>query len=232
MSQLRGDERARYVRGVFSHIASRYDLMNRLMTGGQDIQWRKEAIAMLNLAPGEHLLDLGAGTGDLAREGLRQRSNLHVIAADFTMEMMRAGQGDIPLDWSVADALQLPFPDATFDAIVSGFLMRNVGNLSAALEEQFRVLKPSGRLVILETTRPRRNLLSPFIWFHMHVVIPLLGALVSGSREAYAYLPDSTEEFLYAEDLAERMTEAGLRNVRFRYKMFKTVTIHYGHKGT
>jgi demethylmenaquinone methyltransferase/2-methoxy-6-polyprenyl-1,4-benzoquinol methylase len=175
---------------------------------------------------------LGAGTGDLAREGLRQHSDLHVTAVDFTMEMMRAGQGDIPLDWSAADALQLPFPDATFDAIVSGFLMRNVGNLSAALEEQFRVLKPSGRLVILETTRPRRNLLSPFIWFHMHVVIPLLGALVSGSREAYAYLPDSTEEFLYAEDLAERMTEAGLRNVRFRYKMFKTVTIHYGHKGT
>jgi demethylmenaquinone methyltransferase/2-methoxy-6-polyprenyl-1,4-benzoquinol methylase len=232
MSQLRGDERARYVRCVFSHIASRYDLMNRLMTGGQDIHWRKEAIAMLDLVPGEHLLDLGAGTGDLAREGLRQHSDLHVTAVDFTMEMMRAGQGDIPLDWSVADALQLPFPDATFDAIVSGFLMRNVGNLSAALEEQFRVLKPSGRLVILETTRPRRNLLSPFIWFHMHVVIPLLGALVSGSREAYAYLPDSTEEFLYAEDLDERMTEAGLRNVRFRYKMFKTVTIHYGHKGT
>ena len=101
---------------------------------------------MLNLNPGERLLDLGAGTGDLAREGLRQQPGIHVIAADFTMEMMRAGRGDILLNWSAADALSLPFPNATFDAVVSGFLMRNVGNLSTALEQQFRVLKPSGRL--------------------------------------------------------------------------------------
>jgi demethylmenaquinone methyltransferase / 2-methoxy-6-polyprenyl-1,4-benzoquinol methylase len=230
MSELRGAERARYVRGVFSTIAKRYDLMNRLMTGGQDGQWRKQAIAMLDLTPGEHLLDLGAGTGDLAREALRRHPNLRVTAADFTMEMMRAGRRDIPMDRSAADALQLPFSGSTFDAIVSGFLMRNVGNLSAALEEQFRVLKPSGRMVILETTRPPRNLLSPLIRFYMHVVIPLLGTLVSGTREAYTYLPDSTEGFLYADDLAKLMEQAGFRNVRYSYKMFNTIAIHYGDR--
>ncbi len=153
-----------------------------------------------------------------------------MIAADFTMEMMRVGRGDILLNWSGADALCLPFPNATFDAVVSGFLMRNVGNLSAALEQQFRVLKPSGRIVILETTRPRRNLLFPLIWLHMHVVIPLLGMLVSGFLEAYTYLPESTDGFLYAEDLADRMWGAGFKNVQFRYKMFQTVAIHYGEK--
>ena len=84
--------------------------------------------------------------------------------------------------------------------------------------------------MILETTRPRRNLLFPLIWFHMHVVIPMLGMLVSGFREAYTYLPKSTDGFLYAEDLADRMREAGFKNVRFRYKMFQTVAIHYGEK--
>jgi demethylmenaquinone methyltransferase/2-methoxy-6-polyprenyl-1,4-benzoquinol methylase len=228
MSQLSGDERARYVRTIFSRIASRYDLMNRLMTGGQDVHWRKEAIAMLNLMPGERLLDLGAGTGDLAREGLRRQPGLYVVAADFTMEMMRAGRQDIALDWSAADALRLPFPNSTFDAIVSGFLMRNVGNLSVALQEQFRVLKTSGRIVILETTRPRRNPMYPFIWFYMHLVIPLLGALVSGFREAYTYLPDSTHVFLQPDDLVKRMEDAGFKNVRYRYMMFKTLAIHYG----
>jgi len=231
MFQLKGDERARYVRSVFSRIASRYDLMNRLMTGGQDAHWRKKAIAILNLTSGERLLDLGAGTGDLAREALRQQPTLHVIAADFTMEMMHASPRGSEFNWSAADALQLPFPNATFDAIVSGFLMRNVGNLSIALEEQFRVLKPSGRIAILETTRPRRNLLSPFIWFHMHGIIPMLGTLISGFREAYTYLPDSTEGFLYAEELAERMKEAGFKNARFRYEMFHTIAIHYGERG-
>lgn len=186
---------------------------------------------MLNLVSGDRLLDLGAGTGDLAREGLRQHPTIHVIAADFTMEMMRASRQDNIFDWSASDALKLPFPNAAFDAIVSGFLMRNVGSLSVALEEQFRVLKPSGRIVILETTRPRRNLASPFIWFYMHAVIPLLGALVTGSREAYTYLSDSTEGFLCAEDLAKHMEEVGFKNVRYRCRMFNTIAIHYGERG-
>jgi demethylmenaquinone methyltransferase/2-methoxy-6-polyprenyl-1,4-benzoquinol methylase len=108
--------------------------------------------------------------------------------------------------------------------------MRNVGNLDMALREQLRVLNPGGKLVILETTKPKRNLLSPFIWLHFHLVIPLLGGLVSGFREAYQYLPNSSEQFLTTEELAERMRTAGFRNVGFRRLMAGTIAIHWGNK--
>lgn len=230
MSQLTGDERAAYVRGVFSRIASRYDTLNRLMTGGQDIRWRRVTIRRAGLSTNSRLLDLGTGTGDLAREALRQEPFARIVAADFTIEMMRLGQGRGPLPWAAADALRLPFPGNSFDAVVSGFLMRNVGDLSLALAEQFRVLKPGGRLVILETTRPRPGPFSPLIRLHMRFVIPLLGGLVSGFREAYHYLPDSSEHFLEAEEFASQIAAAGFRNVGFIRRMLGTIAIHWGEK--
>ena len=151
------------------------------------------------------MLDLGAGTGDLGREALRQQPDIRLVAADFSLAMMLAGKSSGRLPWLNADALHLPFPDETFEAVVSGFLMRNVGSLEAALTEQYRVLKPGGRMLILETTRPRSGILSPFVRFHMRIVIPWIGGLVSGDREAYRYLPASSEAFLSAEELAERM---------------------------
>jgi demethylmenaquinone methyltransferase/2-methoxy-6-polyprenyl-1,4-benzoquinol methylase len=108
--------------------------------------------------------------------------------------------------------------------------MRNVGDLPAALAEQFRVLQSGGRIVILETTKPNRNLLSPFIWIHMHAVIPLLGGIISGFREAYRYLPDSSEQFLSAEELCTRLQSTGFVNVGFRRLMFGTVALHWGNK--
>src|SRR5512140_1309425 len=139
-------DRALAVRGMFAGIAPRYDLLNRLMTAGMDVRWRKEVIRRARLAPGSRLLDLGAGTGDLAREALRSTPRCQVLAADFTLEMMLVGKTShaLPQDWSGADALNLPFPDAAFDALVSGFLMRNVTDVERALSEQYRVLKPSG----------------------------------------------------------------------------------------
>jgi demethylmenaquinone methyltransferase/2-methoxy-6-polyprenyl-1,4-benzoquinol methylase len=153
-----------------------------------------------------------------------------VTAADFTLEMMRVGQKTSPLNFSSADALRLPFKDTTFDAVVSGFLMRNVIDLQKGIEEQFRVLKNGGRIVILDTTRPKKNILSPFIWIHMHFIIPTLGGLLTGVREAYNYLPDTTEGFVTAEDLASRMEKAGFRNVKFQRLMFGTIAIHWGEK--
>ena len=144
--------------------------------------------------------------------------------------MMLAGNESTPLPWLNADALQLPFADGSFEAIVSGFLMRNVGDLQAALKEQVRILKPGGRMVILETTRPRPNLFSPLVWVHMHFVIPLIGKLVSGDREAYRYLPASSESFLTAEELAGRMRSAGFRRVGFHRRMFGTIAIHWGRR--
>jgi len=230
MTHLTGKARAQYVQSMFAKIAHRYDLMNRLMTGGQDVRWRKEVIRRAHLRPNASLLDLGTGTGDLAREALHQEPRAIVTAADFTIEMMRAGNKNGNLQWSAADALNLPFKDRTYDAVVSGFLMRNVTDVQQALKEQFRSLKPGGRIVILDTTRPKKNILSPLIWLHMHVVIPVLGGMISGMRDAYNYLPDSTEGFLTAEQLASRMIAVGFKKVDFRRLMFGTIAIHWGEK--
>jgi demethylmenaquinone methyltransferase/2-methoxy-6-polyprenyl-1,4-benzoquinol methylase len=215
--------------------------MNRLMTFGQDALWRKEVIRKAQLSQkGSFLLDLGGGTGDLGFEALRQNSATIPVEADFTLEMLRVGQqrakssnhprNQSKLSWSAADALRLPFFDNTFDAVVSGFLLRNVIDVAQALFEQLRVLKPGGRIVILDTTRPRKSMLTPFVHFHMHTVIPLLGKLISGQDDAYEYLPDSSEAFLAAEELAAKMLVAGFRQIAFRRLNFGTIAIHWGVK--
>jgi demethylmenaquinone methyltransferase / 2-methoxy-6-polyprenyl-1,4-benzoquinol methylase len=230
MTRLTGQERATYVQNMFTRIARRYDLMNRLMTGGQDIRWRKQVIQLARLRNNARLLDLGTGTGDLAREAIAQQPRAKVIAADFTLEMMRVGQKRGPLNFSSADALQLPFQDWSFDAVVSGFLLRNVIDLQKALQEQYRVLKKGGRMVILDTTRPKKNILSPIIWVHMHFVIPTLGRLLTGSSEAYRYLPETTEGFVTAEEMAARMAAVGFKKINYERFMFGTIAIHWGEK--
>lgn len=230
MTQLTGKERATYVQSMFTQIAKRYDLMNRLMTGGQDVRWRRRVIQLARLANNSSLLDLGTGTGDLARDAQSQFPKATIIAADFTLEMMRVGKKTNPLHFSTADALKLPFNDSSFDAVVSGFLMRNVIDLNQALQEQLRVLKNGGRIVILDTTRPKKNLLSPFIWLHMHFVIPTLGRLLTGSRDAYRYLPETTEGFVTAENMAARMAALGFKKINFQRHMFGTIAIHWAEK--
>jgi demethylmenaquinone methyltransferase / 2-methoxy-6-polyprenyl-1,4-benzoquinol methylase len=220
------------VQEMFQRIAPHYDMMNRLMTGGQDIAWRKKVIRWAKIPAQGRVLDLGAGTGDLSREVLRQQPGCKVIAADFTLNMMLVGKqqpGEVQC-WSGADALNLPFPDHTFDALISGFLLRNVVDLQQALNEQFRVLKPGGRLVALDTTRPRPSLLSPFIRFHMRQVIPFLGGLLTGARDAYVYLPSTSENFLWAEDLKAKILAAGFEQAEFQRLMFGTIAIHRGQK--
>ncbi len=232
MTYLSGKERGEYVQEMFTRIAHRYDLLNRLMTAGQDIRWRRMVIEKIGLKPGFRVLDLGAGTGDLAREATKQEPEAKVLAADFTMEMMRVGHRhqNGNLTWSAADALRLPFNAKTFNGVVSGFLMRNVGDIQGVLKEQYRVLKSGGRIVILDTTKPERNLFSPIIWLHMHVVIPLVGGLLSGFRDAYNYLPDSTEGFITAKEMTVRMAAVGFKKINFMVLMFGTIAIHWGEK--
>lgn len=226
------EERARAVQGMFSSIAPRYDLMNRLMTGGMDQAWRREVVRRAGLLPGSRLLDLGAGTGDLAREALRQVPGCRVLAADFTLAMMLVGRArrTSPHAWTGADALNLPFADETFDAVLSGFLLRNVIDLERALSEQRRVLRPGGRLVALDTTRPRKNLLSPLVNFHMNRVIPFLGGLLTGDRAAYTYLPRTSQHFLSAEELQAQIVSVGLRQAGFKRINLGTVAIHWAEK--
>lgn len=238
MSHLTGGGRSQYVQAMFTRIAPRYDLMNRVMTAGQDVRWRREVIRRAALPRGGRLLDLGAGTGDLAREALRQCAGCQPIAADFTLEMMFVGQrqlGNHPdearkLAWSAADATRLPFPEVSFDAVVSGFLLRNVNDLPRSLAEQYRVLRPGGRIVCLDTSPPPPGLLNPFIRFHLHTIIPTLGRVIAGQAEAYHYLPDSTEAFLEPAQLAARLIEAGFQEVGFQRRMFGTIAIHWGIK--
>jgi demethylmenaquinone methyltransferase/2-methoxy-6-polyprenyl-1,4-benzoquinol methylase len=234
MTHLSGEARAEYVQEMFTRIAKRYDLMNRLMTAGQDRFWRKIVIRQAALpADGGQLLDLGGGTGDLGFDAVRENPAVHPVEADFTIEMLRVGKqraGAPALMWSAIDALNLPFDDAIYDAVVSGFLMRNVVDLPQALQEQYRVLKPGGRMVVLDTTKPGKNLLSPVIRFHMHTVIPLLGKLISGQADAYTYLPDSSEDFLRAEELAVHMAVAGFQKVGYQRLMFGTIATHWGEK--
>lgn len=235
MADLSGVERVDYVKDMFARIAPRYDLINRLMTAGQDVRWRREVIQRAEIPSEGRVLDLGTGTGDLAMEALRQVPDCLAIAADFTIEMMRVGRRRMisqgrSISWVSNDALVLPFPEETFDALVSGFLLRNVVDLRRTLAESCRTLKAGGRFVALDTTQPPKNLLSPFIRFHLYKLIPCIGNLLAGNREAYTYLPDTTSGFLPAELLAVHMLKAGFREVGFRRLMFGTVAIHWGRK--
>jgi len=217
---------------MFARIAGRYDLMNRLMTAGRDQAWRRRVVDLAALPSGGCLLDLGSGTGAIAFEALRRRPDALVVGADFTLEMMRLGQrraAPTPA-WVGADALRLPFPENTFDAVTSGFLMRNVVDVEAGFAEQRRVVKPGGRVVCLETSPPPDNALRPFIDFYLQRVIPVLGHLVTGQAEAYRYLPASTRAFLTPEALGAIMEGVGLREVRYERWMFGTVAILVGVK--
>ncbi|MGA9532476.1 MAG: ubiquinone/menaquinone biosynthesis methyltransferase [Anaerolineales bacterium] len=229
MSDLTGEARARYVRAMFGRIAGRYDLLNRLMTFGQDVRWRRIAVGLLELPAAGHVLDIGAGTGDLAFEVQRQAADAEVVAADFTPEMLRTGMARSTMhqpSWLVADALELPLASRAFDGVISGFLLRNVVDLPRALREQARVLRPGGRWVSLETTPPPNGLLRPLIELQLRIVIPLLGRLIGGDSSAYQYLPRTTEGFVEPERLVEMIEEAGFEQVSFRRFMFGTIAIH------
>lgn len=174
-AQLQGQAKSDYVQKMFGRVARRYDIMNRLMTGWQDLRWRKFVVKKAQLPANGILLDLATGTGDIAFETLKVTPSATVIGADFALPMMYVGQnrkrGDA-VRWSGADALRLPFPDKSFDAVTSGYLLRNVPDIPQTLREQFRVLKTGGKIVVLDSSPPPKNLLRPFIMIHLRYTIP------------------------------------------------------------
>ncbi len=173
---------------MFGRIASRYDLMNRLMTFGQDVYWRREAVRRLEIPASAVVLDAGAGTGDIAFQIMHDRKDVRVIASDLTPEMVEVGRRRPEAQrilCVVADAQYLPFAHGVFAGVVSGYLLRNVPDLNRTLTEQARVLHLGGRMVALDTTPPRRNLLRPFLLCYLQVIIPLLGRIIAGDAEAY-----------------------------------------------
>lgn len=235
MAHLQGQERSRYVQDMFGRIAQRYNLMNRVMTMGQDMRWRRFVLKKAQLPADGVLLDLATGTGDIAFEARQQAPNAHVVGADFAIPMMRVGQ-QLPMGgkiaWNAADALHLPYKDGTFDAVVSGYLVRNVIDIPRSLSEQMRVLKAGGRIVILDTSPPPNNLLKPFIVAYLRYGIPLLGRVIGGksAADAYTYLPESTQAFKTPQDLAQIMREVGFQSVTYQTFMFGTMAVHWGIK--
>lgn len=240
MSFNSASEKRQYVNAMFARIAHRYDLMNRVMTGGQDVRWRRLMLHEAALPPGARFLDVATGTGDVAFEALRQQPELAlVVGVDFTLPMMHVGQMRAAthaqpevrrVRWTAADTLCLPFPDDTFGAVASGFLMRNVTDVVATLAEQRRVARPGGRVLVLDVPRPPDTLWGALFRFYFHRIVPRLGGLLSGQPDAYAYLPRSAEVFLRPDELAAVMDSAGLRDVRYHMLMLGTVALHVGVK--
>jgi demethylmenaquinone methyltransferase/2-methoxy-6-polyprenyl-1,4-benzoquinol methylase len=212
------------VRRMFDRIAPLYDLMNRLMTAGLDQGWRRAA-ARAVVRPGDRVLDLCCGTGDLALAG--QEAGGVVTAVDFSAPMLeRARSKSSEIVWLEADALHLPLADASFDAVTIGFGLRNVASAEEGLAEMRRVLTPGGRLAILDVTRPR-GLLAPFykVWFD--ALIPAVGQLLPGGA-AFTYLPASVRRFPEPLKLASLMDEAGFEQIRWRLFAGGIVAVHSG----
>jgi demethylmenaquinone methyltransferase/2-methoxy-6-polyprenyl-1,4-benzoquinol methylase len=226
------------VRRMFDRIVPRYDLMNRIMTGGRDAAWRKR-VARLALAAdaGGHprVLDVATGTGDLAF-AMAKAGAAEVVGLDFSAEMIAAAtkkEAGRPgnVRFVVGDAMQLPFEDGTFDACTVSFGLRNMPDYDAAIASMARILRPGGQFICLEMTPLHRPVLGPLFRLYFDRVVPVLGGVLSGSFAAYRYLPASVEAFPPAHDLADRMRAAGLEDVTYRLLGFGTVAIHSGTKG-
>lgn len=223
------DSKREYVRDMFARIAGRYDLMNRIMTFGQDVHWRKRVVQILAPESDKIYLDAGAGTGDLSLEIIRQSPDSRVVAMDLTYQMLAAGKigaAQPGISCVVADAQALPFSDSLFSGVVSGYLFRNVPDIDRAIAEQTRVMTNGAGFICLDTTPPNRNLLYPFILVYLKWIIPLLGMLIVKDRQAYDYLPESTRRHITADELAQKMKSAGLAGVTWEKLMFGTMAIH------
>lgn len=229
-------EKARYVRRMFDAIARRYDLMNRLMTLGRDQSWRRRTIKRAKVPNGGRVLDIATGTADLAIAALDANPK-KVVAADFSLQMLdlanrklRSRNLDSQIVLAAADGLSLPLADNYFDAVVTGFSLRNVGNLDLFLSEMLRVTRPGGRVVCLEITQPRLPGFRKFFAWYFGKVVPKIGALISDDSQAYSYLPHSVSIFISPEELRARMQKVGMKDVGFEKLQFGTIAIHWGEK--
>lgn len=236
MTHPPGYEQRRYAAKLFSRIVHRYDLMNAIMSLGLIRGWRLHAASTVAGGPGGPVLDVASGTGDLAL-ALARRGR-RVVGLDLLPGMaLRARSKVRPPDtheteFVVGDALSLPFPSGIFAAVATAFGLRNLPDISAGLAEMVRVLRPGGRLVVLEMVPPQRGtgLAKRVVRFHLRHIVPFLGVLLAWDRESYVYLNRSSERFPPPERLASLMEDAGLVDISFRLLGLGSVAVHRGTK--
>ncbi|MFN3971521.1 MAG: bifunctional demethylmenaquinone methyltransferase/2-methoxy-6-polyprenyl-1,4-benzoquinol methylase UbiE [Gemmobacter sp.] len=230
-------DKAGMVHGVFTRVASRYDLMNDLMSGGVHRLWKDAMMDWLAPRPGQRLLDVAGGTGDIAFRFLRRAPGSTAVVCDMTEGMLAEGRlraeaealGD-RLDWVAGDAMALPFPDASFDTYTISFGIRNVTRIDAALAEAHRVLKTGGRLMVLEFSRIPNDLMQWAYDRYSFNVIPVLGQVVAGDRDSYQYLVESIRKFPDQDSFAAMIRAAGFEQVKYRNLTMGVACLHSGWK--
>ncbi|MEE4166677.1 MAG: ubiquinone/menaquinone biosynthesis methyltransferase [Desulfocapsaceae bacterium] len=221
------------VQRMFDDIAGRYDLMNRVMTLGQDQRWRRFVVELAGNLDNEWVLDLASGTGDIGALVRRISPESRVVGADFSRNMLAQAARRFPdskISWHVCDANRLPYKDNLFKAVMFGYLLRNVDDSLSVLKEVYRVMASGGTVVCLDTTPPAKTLLYPFIQLYFRYGIPLLGRMIARDKAAYSYLTGSTMDFHEAGELAALFREAGFHGVDFRTFMMGTIAVHWGIK--
>ncbi len=231
------EQKAGLVHGVFSSVAPKYDLMNDAMSMGIHRLWKDAMMDWLAPRPGQRLLDVAGGTGDIAFRFLRRAPEARAVVLDLTEDMLaagraraEAGQVECRLDWVVGDAMALPFADACFDVYTIGFGIRNVTRIEAALSQAHRVLRPGGRLMVLEFSQLPNAGLRKLYDLYSFNVIPKMGQLIAGDAQSYRYLVESIRRFPDQETLAGMIREAGFENVKYRNLSMGIAALHSGWK--
>lgn len=234
---FRLSDKGEKIQQMFGAIAPRYDFLNRLLSFGIDRRWRKKTVRLLKYREGSRILDVATGTGDVALEIARcTPSSVKITGADFCREMVELGEQKVAssayagrIDFKVAPCEDLPFAADTFDSITIAFGIRNVVDRKLGLAEMWRVLKPGGRMIILEFSTPRSMLFRQIYYFYFRRLLPVVGGLFS-RYNAYKYLPDSVLEFPSHEEFSRLISEAGFRNIHLKELTFGIATIYIGEK--
>ncbi len=230
--------KAEMVRDMFSAIAHRYDLLNHLLSFGMDILWRKRAVACLGALDGRQILDMACGTGDLSIAVAKESGSVRVTGGDFSTKMVELAREKVAVKGLAgrvtiepADALSLHYPDSRFDGVTCAFGVRNFADLDRGLSEMARVLKPGGRLVILEFTTPANPFFAAVYRLYFTRILPFAGGLISGNGGAYRYLPDSVYKFPGPDEFSDKIRRAGFESVEFTPLTFGICGIHSATKG-
>jgi demethylmenaquinone methyltransferase / 2-methoxy-6-polyprenyl-1,4-benzoquinol methylase len=231
------EERIKAVKNIFSEITPHYDRMNRIMSARRDVSWRRFMVKKIP-SDARLVLDVATGTGDVALDIIKYRPEIKVYGLDFVEEMLRLainktrakGLTDKNIEYLVGDAMSLPFPDNHFDAVTVAFGMRNMPDRPGAVSEMKRVVKPGGKVLVLEMTFPRNLKMRKFFYWYLNNVIPILGRIITRNKAAYNYLSESIQDFIHPDKLEQMFADASLNQIKAHPLTFGIAYLHEGIK--